>query len=261
VPATHLFAITFAVVASAMLALWLVSLATRDVSIVDVFWGPGFAVIAILAAWLAAGAPARRLLVVALTAVWGIRLGVYLAWRNHGRGEDFRYAAMRRRLGALFPLVSLGGVFGLQAVLMWIVSLPVQVAALAVTPTALGVLDALGATLWAVGFLFESVGDWQLARFKADPANDGRVMAEGLWRYTRHPNYFGDACVWWGLYLIACATPRGWWTLPAPVLMTVFLRRISGVPMLERSLARRRAGYAEYVARTPVFFPWFPGRG
>ena len=251
-----LFATTFAVTAAALLALWVASLVKRDVSIVDVYWGPGFAVIANLSARLAVGgAPGRRALVALLTTIWGLRLGAYLCWRNWGTPEDFRYAAMRRRWDDRFPLASLGTVFGLQAVLMWVVSLPVQVAALAPVPAALGPLDGLGVVVWVVGLAFEAVGDAQLARFKADPANAGRVMERGVWAWTRHPNYFGDACVWWGLFLIACATPGGAWTLPSPILMTFLLRRVSGVPMLERSLAKRRPGYADYVARTSAFLP------
>jgi len=196
-----------------------------------------------------------------LTGIWGLRLGAYLLWRNWGRPEDFRYAAMRRSWGDHFPLASLATVFGLQAVLMWVVSLPVQVAAASALPAHLGALDAFGVMVWATGLGFEAIGDWQLARFKADPANAGRVLDRGLWRYTRHPNYFGDACVWWGLFLIACATPGGVWTLPSPIVMTVFLRRISGVPMLERSLRKRRPGYAAYVERTSAFVPRAPRRG
>ena len=260
-PAAQLLATTFCVTVAVMFALWVVSVARRDVSIVDVYWGLGFALIAAVAAIWAAGAPARRALVAVLTAIWGLRLGGYLLWRNWGRGEDFRYAAMRRRWGDRFPLASLGVVFGLQAVLMWSVSLPVQFAALAVTPTTLGALDALGAIVWTIGLAFEAIGDAQLAWFKRDPANAGRVMDRGLWRYTRHPNYFGDACVWWGLWLVACATPGGVWTLPAPMLMTFLLRHVSGVPILERSLARRRPEYADYVARTSAFVPRPPRGG
>src|SRR5262249_43977169 len=157
-------------------------------------------------------------------------LGGYLVWRNWGRGEDFRYAAMRRHWGDRFRWVSLATVFGLQAVLMWGISLPVQIAVLSARPRQLTWLDAAGVAVWAIGLGFESIGDWQLARWKSDPANAGAVMDRGLWRYTRHPNYFGDACVWWGLFLVACATPVGVWTVPAPIAMTYLLARVSGVP-------------------------------
>jgi len=253
-PATALAAFT------AMALLWLVSLWRRDASIVDIWWGPGFALIAAVAFALGSGGdPARRALSLALVSLWGLRLGAHLLWRNWGAGEDYRYQAMRRRHGERFGLVSLGTVFGLQGFLAWIVSLPVQVVHVS-AGGALGALDALGAALTALGLGFEAVGDWQLARFKADPASRGQVMDRGLWRYTRHPNYFGDCCVWWGLTAIALATPAGIWTLPAPLLMSFLLLRVSGVPLLERGLAKRRPGYADYVARTSAFFPWPPKR-
>jgi steroid 5-alpha reductase family enzyme len=245
-------------VAALMLATWLVSLARRNASIVDIVWGPGFAAIALATSQLAHGAPARRALVTTLAALWGLRLGVYLFWRNHGRPEDFRYQAMRRRWGARFPLVSLATVFTLQGVLMFLVSLPLQIAQLSAEPGALGPCDALGAGLWLVGMGFESAGDWQLARFRADPANAGRVLDSGLWRYTRHPNYFGDCVVWWGLFALALAVPGGIYTVVSPVVMTILLRRVSGVSLLERSLAKRKPGYAAYMARTRAFVPGPP---
>jgi len=244
----------------AFVLLWLLSLRLRDVSIVDIYWGLGFAQIAIIACALGGGLPWRRLLVTGLTVAWGVRLAGYLLWRNAGHGEDARYQAMRRRQGERFWLVSLYQVFGLQAALMWIVSLPVQVAQLGSAGDHLTRLDAAGALLWALGVTVESAGDLQLARFKADPANRGKVLDAGLWRYTRHPNYFGDACVWWGLYLIALATPHGGWTIIGPVLMTVFLVRVSGVALLERKLTRTRPDYAAYIQRTSAFVPWFPKR-
>lgn len=242
---------------SAQLLLWLLSLRLRDVSIVDIYWGFGFAQIAIITASLAGGYPWRKLLLTLLTVLWGMRLGLYLFWRNAGHGEDYRYQAMRRHYGSRFPLVSLATVFGLQGALMWVVSLPVQFGQLAAGPARLTWLDAAGAALWALGIAFEGIGDWQLARFKADPANAGAVMDHGLWRYTRHPNYFGDACAWWGLWLIAAAG-GAWWTALSPALMTFFLMKVSGVAMLERTIGKRRPEYAAYIARTSSFVPWFP---
>jgi steroid 5-alpha reductase family enzyme len=202
-----LFACGARPVRRAMFALWIASLALRDASIVDIFWGPGFVLIAGAAWWLGAGGDAeRRALASGIVALWGLRLGAYLAWRNIGRGEDPRYQAMRRHHGSRFALASLFTVFGLQCLLMWFVSLPVQ--AVHVSPGGpLGALDAAGVALAGIGLFFETVGDLQLARFRANPANANRVMDRGLWRYTRHPNYFGDCCVWWGVYLIAAATP------------------------------------------------------
>lgn len=239
---------------------WRHSLVRRDVSGVDVQWGLAFVLIAAVGALAGGGAPARRVLLLLLVAIWGVRLALHIHRRARGRGEDPRYAAMRARQGERFGRVSLGTVFGLQGALALFIGLPFLVAAAAPEPRTLGGWDAAGATLWAVGFLFEAVGDAQLARFRADPAQRGRVLDSGLWRYTRHPNYFGDATLWWGYYLVACATPWGWATAASPLLMTFLLRRVSGVPLLERGLAATRPGYAEYVARTSPFFPWFPKR-
>jgi len=257
---SSVFLASAAAVSAAMLCLWLLSLWRRDASIVDVYWGPGFGLIATVAWAVGEGGDAeRRALSLALVWLWGLRLGGYLGWRNRGAGEDYRYQAMRRHWGERFALVSLGTVFGLQGVLQWLVSLPVQVVHFSAGGP-LGALDAAGALLFAIGFGFEAVGDWQLARWKADPAHRGQVMDRGLWRYTRHPNYFGDCCVWWGLFAIALSTPAGVWTLPAPLLMSFLLLRVSGVTLLERGLRKRRPGYAEYAARTSSFFPLPPRR-
>jgi steroid 5-alpha reductase family enzyme len=249
---------TLAFALGAMLALWLVSLVRRDASIVDVWWGPGFAALAALAFVLAPQPGPRAALLLAMTTVWALRLGGYLLWRNWGRGEDPRYARMRRHHGGRFPLVSLVTVFALQGALQWSISLPVQVTSSWPGNAPLGPLDALGVVLFAIGLFFETVGDFQLARFRADPAQRGRVLDTGLWRYTRHPNYFGDSLAWWGLWVVAASTPYGPITVFAPILMTFLLMRVSGVPMLERGLAKTRPGYREYVERTPSFFPWFP---
>ena len=201
-----------AVIAGLMIALWLVSLRLRDASIVDPFWGLGFVIVGWTAA-LAGRALRLGLVLALLTTAWGLRLSLHLARRNLGHGEDFRYQSMRKRFPR-FELTSLVIVFGLQGLLMWIVALPLQLA-----PAFEGsrdVLGVLGAAVWAVGLAFEAVGDAQLARFRADPANKGRVLDTGLWRYTRHPNYFGDACVWWGLWLVAPAAGAPWWTVVGP---------------------------------------------
>jgi steroid 5-alpha reductase family enzyme len=244
-----------AAVAALMIVTWLVSLALRDASIVDVVWGLGFVLVAWVSFGVGGGADARRWMVVTLTTLWGARLAVYLAWRNIGKGEDFRYRAMRRRYGARFGIISLFAVFGVQGVAMWTVSLPVQAAQVPGAPSGLTGLDLAGIALWSVGMFFETVGDLQLARFKADAANRGRVMDQGLWRYTRHPNYFGDFCVWWGLYTIALATGDAWWSVAGPLLMSVLLMRVSGVTLLERHLIRNRPGYGDYARRTSAFFP------
>ncbi len=237
-----------------MLATWVVSLILKNASIVDIIWGFGFVVVA----WTVRlsvdqGNDARQWLLVGLTTIWGLRLSIHLFVRNHGGGEDFRYRAMRKHWGPRFPLISLATVFGLQGVLMFVVSLPVQVGQADATPD-IGFIAYLGIAVWLVGMLFETIGDMQLAQFKKDPDNKGKVMNTGLWRYTRHPNYFGDACVWWGIGLVAAETGLVW-CLIGPAVMTVLLRRVSGVTLLERSMVKRRPGYTEYVAMTSPFIP------
>lgn len=252
----ELLAANLAVTAALMLLVWLLSLPLRDVSIVDVFWGLGFAVIAGVTFFLTGAATARKLLVLALTSVWGLRLAAYLAWRKFGTPEDSRYRAMRDALGRHFWLVSLVTVFGLQALIMNVVALPVLAGQL--NSSALDGWAYLGVALWTVGFLFETLGDYQLARFKSEPRNRGQVMDRGLWRYTRHPNYFGDFLVWWGIYFAAVGVSSAWWTAVGPLLMSFLLVRVSGVALLERSLQQQKSGYGEYMARTSAFFPWPP---
>jgi steroid 5-alpha reductase family enzyme len=254
-------AATLALSAGAVLALliatWLASLALRDASIVDVAWGLGFVVVAWVAFATGDGDGARRTLLAVLVTVWGLRLAGYIGRRKlRHPGEDPRYGAWRERWGKRFWLVSLSNVFVLQALLVWIVSLPVQGAS--ARAGGLGWLDFVGIALWAVGLFFEGVGDAQMARFKADASNRDTVMDRGLWRFTRHPNYFGDFCVWWGIGLIALSS-GAWWTLVGPAVVTLLLTRVSGKDHLERTLSQR-PGYAEYVARTPAFFPQ-PPRG
>ncbi len=244
-------------VAALMVGTWLVSLVLRNASIVDITWGLGFVVVAWVSALRADAASGAASVMVAMVTVWGLRLGVYLFWRNHGNGEDYRYVAMRRRWGKRFWLISLATVFVLQGALMWIVSLPVQVAHVgdARDGALAGVALVIGLALYAIGLLFEVVGDAQLARFKADPTNEGKVMRSGLWRYTRHPNYFGDACVWWGVGIVAQAVTGTWWALLGPLVMNILLLRVSGVALLERSLRKRKPDYAEYVRTTSAFVP------
>jgi steroid 5-alpha reductase family enzyme len=244
-------------VAVVMVATWLASIPLRDASIVDPVWPVGFVVVGWVAALTGRGDGVRVVVLTALVTIWGLRLGWHLARRNLGHGEDRRYGAMREKHGDRFWLVSLITVFATQGVLMWIVSLPLQVGS-GIEGTAAGwiVLLAVGAAVWLVGFVFEAVGDAQLTAFKADPGNEHEVMDRGLWRYTRHPNYFGDACVWWGIFLVAAgAGGWAWAAVVGPVVMTVFLRRVSGVTLLERSMADRRPGYVDYVRRTSPFLP------
>lgn len=241
-----------------LLGTWIVSLLLRDVAIVDPVWGLAFVLIAWVAVLVGGGEAARGVLAGVLTTLWGGRLAWHLLRRKlREPEEDARYAAMRARHGARFPLVSLGTVFLLQAVLAWVVALPLQAAGAGTG--GLGVLDGVGVAVWAVGLTFEAVGDRQLAAFKADPSSAGQVMDRGLWRYTRHPNYFGDACVWWGLGFIGLFA-GGWWALIGPVVMTVLLVRVSGAGLMERTIGSRRPGYEDYVRRTSGFVPLPPKR-
>lgn len=255
-----LLAATLGATALGVLALWGLSLLRRDASIVDIYWGAGFGVIALLA-WSLAGEQGgtRATLATALALLWSVRLGGYLAWRRRGEeAEDFRYREMRAYHGEAFGRVSLYTVFLLQGALQWLVSLPLQVVQLDPTPAPLGLVDALGCALFATGFAFEAIGDAQLARFRADPGNRGRTLDTGLWRYTRHPNYFGDVLVWWGFFCFALAAPFGALSALSPVLLTFLVLRVSGVPLLERGLHKRREGYAEYCRRTSAFIPRRP---
>lgn len=237
---------------------WLASLAWRDASLVDRLWSLGFVAVA-WAVWSAqSGHIPRHSLVLAMTTVWGIRLAIHITRRNWGHGEDYRYQAMRRRHGKAFPLVSFFTVFALQGVIMWIIATPLMAALAVSEPKALTPLDAAGAIIWLIGFAFEAVGDAQLARFKAEPANKGKVMDRGLWRYTRHPNYFGDALLWWGIWITCLSAPYGAYTVVSPILMTLLLLKVSGVAMLEKTITERRPAYAEYIRRTSAFFPLPP---
>lgn len=247
-------------IALLMITTWLVSLLLTDASIVDIIWGFGFVVVAFTAALVGDGFVDRRYVLLSLVAVWGLRLSSYLAWRNLGHGEDYRYVAMRKKHGDRFWWISFFQVFALQGALMWVVSLPIQLSATAEEPSSFGPLAFIGVALWTVGLLFETVGDAQLASFKAKPHNKGRVMDQGLWRFTRHPNYFGDFCVWWGLFLIAAETVPGRFGIIGPIIMSVLLIRVSGVAMLEKTIGKRRPGYAEYIERTSAFFPRPPKR-
>jgi len=245
-----------------VIAVWLASLALRDASIIDIFWGVGFIVIAWICFAIGRGDRDRRLELAILVTVWGGRLAAHIARRNHGQGEDPRYVAMRARDGARFWLTSLYRVFLIQAATMWLISLPLQAAGSLGGGHGYGALDAIGAGVWVVGFGFEAIGDLQLDRFRGDPASRGTVMDRGLWRYTRHPNYFGDATLWWGFGLIALGAGIGAaWGLAGSALDTLILTRVSGKPILERDIETRRPGYRAYIERTSGFIPLPPRRG
>jgi steroid 5-alpha reductase family enzyme len=253
--------VTAVLVAALMLATFAYAMRTRVHAIMDTIWPLGFVLIAVVSFFLSAGSGVlgRRLLMLVLVTVWGLRLGAHIYLRNRGQGEDKRYASLlRRNTGSLAGFV-LRYIYWAQGRVMWFVSLPVQVAMY--SRAALGFVSWLGVAVWAVGFGFEAVGDLQLRRFRADPANAGRVLDRGLWRYTRHPNYFGDAVVWFGLWLLACSHWLGFVLVVSPVYMTNMLVRHTGKRLLEKHMARSKgAAYAEYVRRTSGFVPWPPRR-
>lgn len=248
------------VVLGLMTALWVVSLLVHNSSIVDVFWGPGF----VLVAWVyfvltPDGFAPRKWLICVLASVWGFRLGLHILVRNWGKPEDFRYQVWRKESGSSWWWFSFIKVFLIQGLLLWIISIPLLAAQMSATPASLTLLDLLAVIVWAYGFFFEAVGDWQLARFKADPANKGKLFTGGVWRYTRHPNYFGDAAQWWGYFLLAAAA-GAWWAVYSPLIMTGLLLRVSGVALLEKTLKTTKPGYEEYVATTSAFIPMPPRR-
>jgi steroid 5-alpha reductase family enzyme len=234
---------------------WTMSLFKGDVSIVDSLWSMVF--LALCLTWFLAYeyTTARGSIVLALVSAWALRLSAYITWRNWGEAEDVRYQAMRRKYSPNFALKSLLIVFLLQGVLAWIIALPLLTTVTSSKP--LNVLDAFAVALVVFGILFETVADAQLAAFKGHPDNQGRVMKTGLWRYSRHPNYFGECCIWWGFYLFAIAA-GAWWSIVSPLLMTFLLLRVSGVTLLERDIAQRRPGYREYTESTNAFLPGLP---
>ena len=257
--ATELWLSAFPVVGIPMLGLWVVSLVRRDVSVVDVYWGPGFALAALWYLWWTPSPGLRGWLATAGAVLWAGRLGIHLGVRWWRKGEeDPRYAAMREEHGSAFPLRSLFTVFGLQALLIWLLS-PLFLAVVR-AGGAPGALGWTGVGVFLFGLIWESVADAQLSRFKADPSNRGEVLDSGLWRYSRHPNYFGEAVLWWGIWLLALDAGAGW-TVYVPVAVTLLVVRISGVPLLEEHLESTRPGYEAYARRTSAFIPMPPRKG
>ena len=254
------YLITLFVIQGIMFALWLISVRIKDSSIVDIFWGTGFAVVAGITWLLADGYPPRGSLLSLLTVAWGLRLSFFLGSRNLGNGEDYRYRDLRTRFGERWNTISLFVVFVTQGLLIWLISMPVQLPQQAALPDRLTALDGIGVLFWCAGMFFEIVADRQLEDFKSDHANSRRVMDRGLWSWSRHPNYFGEFLIWWGIYCIGAATPVGRWLIFSPLLMTFLLLRVSGVPLLEARMKKTRPGYASYKDRTSMFFPRPPRR-
>jgi len=241
-----------------MTLLWVVSVIVKNVSIVDLFWGLGFILTGVFYFLKTGGNEPRKIILMILVAVWALRLSVYLAWRNIGKGEDFRYKQFREKYGAnRYWWISFFQTFLLQGILMWLISAPLLGAQIQGQNTSLGVFDYAGIVLWIIGFCFESIGDLQLARFKNDPVNKGKVLNKGLWHYTRHPNYFGDSAVWWG-YGFLCLAAGSYLPVLGSVLMTALIIKVSGVALLEKSLKELKPEYKEYMEKTSAFLPWFP---
>ena len=230
----------------------------EDNSIVDIAWGGGFIVVALFSLLQGDHVTPRSLLVTALVVIWGLRLGWHISRRNRGRGEDFRYRAWRASWGKWFRWRSFFQIFMLQGLILVVVALPV-ILVNRNSGSGLAWTDGLAIVVWIFGFGFEVIGDRQLAQFKQNPENRGRIMTDRLWRYSRHPNYFGEATLWWGISLFALAVPRGWIGLAGPLLITLMLRFVSGVPLLEKKYSGNPA-FREYRDRTAIFFPWFPGK-
>lgn len=243
---------------SLMFILWLFSLLLKDSSIVDIFWGFGF----VMSVWVAffiktPEISVRQWILAAIVTLWGLRLSIHILIRNAGKGEDFRYQKMRSNNGKNWWWQSLFKVFILQGLLMWLIASPLSATFVSSKKINLVIFDYLGFTLWLIGFFFEAFGDIQLTQFRNNPANKGKILNKGVWRFTRHPNYFGDSAQWWGFYLIALAA-GGWWTIFSPIIMTYLLIKVSGVALLEKSLIENKPGYKEYAEITSPFIPWFP---
>lgn len=234
-----------------ILALW-----RKDNSLADIAWGPGFLLVAAVGLFFSGNETLRQWIVLALVAVWGLRLAVRIYRRNHGKGEDFRYQKWREEWGKHWIIRSYFQVFMLQGLFMWLISFPLIIIN-SNSIHSLGWVDYLGICVWLTGFIFEAVGDAQLDRFLRNPNNRGRILDSGLWRYSRHPNYFGEVLQWWGIFVIALSVPNGWISIIGPLTITVLILKISGIPLLEKSMAKN-PDFKAYQSRTSVFIPWFP---
>lgn len=255
---TVIWAEGLAVILLMMTILWLVSIFLKNVSIVDLFWGLGFVITSVWYFLNTDGYEPRKFITQILVTIWGLRLSVYLSWRNIGKGEDFRYREFRRKYGEKrYWWFSFFQTFLLQGFLMWIISLPLLGAQYKSGNESLSILDYLGIALWLTGLVFETGGDLQLARFRSNPSNKGKVLNTGFWKYTRHPNYFGDSAVWWGFGLI-CLAAGSYIPVIGSVIMTLLIIKVSGVSLLEKSLVEKKPQYREYIERTSAFIPWFP---
>jgi steroid 5-alpha reductase family enzyme len=254
----QIYLIALASILSMMSILWIISIRNKNVSIVDLFWGFGFVLACFIYFLKADGLESRKILLSVMVAIWGMRLSIYLAWRNKGKGEDPRYRKFRQDYGEhRYWWVSFFQTFLLQGVLLWLISAPLLGAQYYNTRNSLTGIDIIGVIVWLTGFIFETGGDIQLARFKADPANKGKVLNKGFWHYTRHPNYFGDAAVWCG-YAIICISAGSYIPVLGSVLMIALIIKVSGVALLEKTLRESKPEYKDYIEKTSAFIPWFP---
>ncbi len=239
-------------------AIWLVSVLIKNASIVDIFWGIGFIV---LNAWYffnTSEQSTRKMITFILVTIWGLRLSIHILWRNWGKPEDFRYQEFRKKYGEKrYWWFSYFQVFLLQGFLLWLISVPLLAVNYYSANSSLNILDFAGITIWLMGFTFEAGGDWQLAKFKSNPKNIGKLLTSGFWKYTRHPNYFGDAAVWWSFGLF-CLASGSYLPILGSVFMTFLLLKVSGVAMLEKTLIKNKLGYVEYSNNTSAFIPWIP---
>jgi steroid 5-alpha reductase family enzyme len=254
----HIYLQALLLILSVMTILWITSIIIRNVSIVDIFWGAGFVVTGTFYFITGPGNPSRKIMLLVLVTLWGLRLSLYLLWRNAGKGEDFRYREFRKKYGEhRYWWISYFQTFLLQGILMWLISAPLLGAQFSGSETSVWWLDILGCTVWAIGFIFEAGGDYQLAKFRSDPTSRGKVLMTGFWRYTRHPNYFGDSAAWWGYGLI-CLAAGSYIPVAGSLLMTALIIKVSGVALLEKSLNSKKPEYREYAESTNAFIPWFP---
>lgn len=241
-----------------MVIFFLAARRLKDNSIVDIAWGSGFVIVALYTLLRSPAVYARQVLLTLMVAAWGVRLAVYIFFRNRGRGEDERYAAFRKKWGHRAAVKSFFFIFMFQGILLFIIASPI-IRINTSLPSTLHWLDAAGIVLFVFGFLFEATADRQMSRFKIKPENRGKLMTSGLWKYSRHPNYFGEVTLWWGIFLMALPTPYGWVTLISPLIITLLILCFSGVPLLEKKF-ETRPGFADYQARTSKFFPLPPRR-
>lgn len=254
--------VCYGVILASVTGLWLISIPLRNISIIDLFWGAGFGIVALVCYVLQRTTTLQQLILMLLPVIWSVRYTAYIFRRNLGHGEDPRYTKLRSWVGPEknFNLFSLRKVFFSQGNIMWLVSLPIMLG-ISLEPVQVGVATWIGIIVWAVGFLFEAVADWQLSRFKNNPENKGKILDTGLWRYSRHPNYFGNATLWWGIFIASSQNPWCLITVISPVIMTHFLVNVTGKRTLEKKMSREKPAYRDYMKKTSGFIPWFPKKG